>query len=106
MGEISLVKYLKKKSPDLQFEVQSFELNASTGLLILFPEEFLIKNLVHSKALPVNRLFNNDLNEPIIKLSDGNSSLRFLFQSIPWDTKQKKILEGKKFLGYFSIRSW
>lgn len=48
-------------------QVHAFELNLQTdGFLLLFTEDFLTKNMVHSDILTFSRLFNYHLDSPVI----------------------------------------
>ena len=65
-------------------QIQAFDSHfQSEGFAVLFTEQFLIKNVIHSDILFLHRLFNYHLNTPLIHQRDqSGDSLAPIFDAI------------------------
>ena len=65
-------------------QVHAFEAQPDVdGVMLLFTEDFLVKNLVDSDSLPFHRLYNYHLHEPILRLSGiGESTVGNVIQEM------------------------
>lgn len=64
-------------------QVHAFEVQPNrNGILILFTEAFLLKNLIHSDILSYYRLFNYDLQEPIIQPHETDAQFTNIVKEI------------------------
>ena len=64
-------------------QVQTFEVNTGTdGFLILFTDDFLSKNLIHSDLLSFYRLYNYHLHHPVIQPEEAGGAFRNIVNEI------------------------
>lgn len=68
-------------------QVHAFDLKSDIeGFVVIFTEDFLSKNLIHTDMLSVYRLYNYHLQEPVIQPdASGGDGFKVLFNEIYWE---------------------
>ena len=70
-------------------QVQSFDVRSGTdGFLIVFTDDFLLKNLIHSDILSFYRLYNYHLHEPVIQPEEAGNEFRNIINEIDHEYQQ------------------
>ncbi|OHD35747.1 MAG: hypothetical protein A2086_12230 [Spirochaetes bacterium GWD1_27_9] len=81
-------------------QIQSFGRNIENdGYLILFTENFLIKNMLHRESDSLGRLFNNYLYPPLLKKSIiNNENLLNIFQEMEFEYNNEELFHKEEIL--------
>lgn len=68
-------------------QVQAFDVRSNVdGFLILFTDDFLSKNLIHSDILSMYRLYNYHLYEPVIYFEEtGKEFIKHIVNDMYWE---------------------